>query len=551
MIDKELLGLTKDGKKILFSVLLKLVGTVLNLITTASICIILSYASGGLKEKSSYIILFFIMLACLVGNFVIQVVTGNFKSSLGSKVKSEFRSKLFNKLLRLGTSETATASTAGLTQLTSEGIEQLELYFSVYLPQFFYAMAAPILLFAVYLIIDFRTALVLLVCVPLIPLSIIAVSKYAKRVFAKYWGQYTDMGSDFLDSIQGLRELKIFGTDHIKHRKMNQNAENFRKITMKVLVMQLASVTIMDTVAFGGSGIGIITAVTSAISGNITPFEALFLSLGAIEFFLPLRVLGSAFHVAMNGVSAGRKIISILNEPEPKWDHNKIGKITEIRAENVSFSYDKQNPILRYADMSFKRGELTAIVGKSGSGKSIITKLLMGIISPDNGQINCISDNRSIELHRLSRENYYSKIGIVRANTYLFNLSFFENFRLVNPQVTHEQIRAALEKVNMSGFIEQNGGLHKPLAEDASNISGGQKQRIALALSLTLPKEIYIFDEVTSNVDSESEKIIMDNIYKLKTDAAVIVITHRLINIADADCTYTIADNSVKEAVAV
>jgi ABC-type transport system involved in cytochrome bd biosynthesis fused ATPase/permease subunit len=350
------------------------------------------------KEVSGYNTAFSVMLSCLAGNFVIQVATGNLKSSLGSKVKSELRSKLFSKLLRLGTSETATASTAGLTQLASEGIEQLELYFSVYLPQFFYALTAPLLLFAVYLTIDFRTALVLLICVPLIPLSIIAVSKYAKKVFAKYWGQI-----------------------------------------------------------------------------------------------------------------------------KPKWGENKIDSMTEIRAENISFSYDKQMPVLRYADMSFKRGELTAIVGKSGSGKSTITKLLMGMISPDNGQIKCICDNKSYEIHRLSREYYYSKIGVVRANTYLFNLSVFENFRLVNPQVTHEEIWTALDKVNMSDFIKQNGGLHKPLDEDASNISGGQKQRIALAIALTTPKDIYIFDEVTSNIDSDSEKIIMNNIYKLKADAAVIL----------------------------
>ena len=412
-----------------------------------------------------------------------------------------------------------------------------------YIPQFFFSMIAPFILFFICLPIDARVAWVLLACVPLIPISIIAVSKYAKRIFAKYWGKYTSMGDSFLDSVQGLKELKIFRADARQHDKMNENAEEFRKITMKVLVMQLASTTIMDFVAYGGAGLGIAFAVSSVMNGTLAPIAALFLVLVAAEFFLPLRAFGSAFHVAMNGASAGRKIISLLDTPDPVWGEGELSG-NEIVLRDVTFSYDNRRNALTDVTMRFPEGGMTAIVGESGCGKSTVVNMIVGAYRPHKGEVT-VGGKRADEV---TRESYYRHLAVVSYNTYIFNQTVRENFRLADKDVTEERIWDALERVNLAAFIRENGGLEKVISEDASNISGGQKQRLALAVNLVADKPIYVFDEATSNIDIESEAIIMKNIKQLSQKKTVIVISHRLANVVPADRIYYMEQGRLVES---
>lgn len=543
MIDKELLKLLGKNKKYIFyTVASMIVGLLANLLITASICQTIFLLTQK-AESAKYILPIVCAVIGIAVRYTASRITGNLKDMLGRKAKKDLREKTYEKIVKLGVRSTDGMSIAGLTQVTMEGIEQLDLYYSSYIPQFFYAMSAPIILFCVTVGIDWRVAVVLLCCVPLIPVSIIAVSKYAKKIFAKYWGKYTSMGDSFLDSVQGLRELKIFRADDAQHKKMNENAEDFRKITMKVLVMQLASTTIMDMVAYGGAGIGIAVAVMGVASRGLSPIAALFLILVAVDFFLPLRAFGSAFHVAMNGASAGKKILSLLNQPDPIWGSEEV-KDTTLKLENVTFSYDGDRDVLKNVSAEFPRNGMTAIVGESGCGKSTIVNLLFGAAVPKSGKITVGGK----KLSTLSREAYYSKLSVVSYNTYIFNTTVRENFKLAKSDVTDEEIFDSLKKVNLDRFIIDNGGLDKEISEDAKNISGGQKQRLALAVNLVANKDIYIFDEATSNIDIESEAIIIKNIKALSKTKNVIVISHRLENIVGSDLIYYMESGEIKES---
>lgn len=546
MIDKQLLRLLGNNKKYIFyTVSLMIIGLLANICITASICQAIYRAANYNPQNHSIAIFLIPALPALIGIAIRYFTTrfsGNLKDLLSRKVKKEIREKLYDKILRLGIRSTDDMSMAGLTQVSMEGIEQLDLYYSSYIPQFFYAILAPVILFVVTVWIDWQVAFVLLACVPLIPISIIAVSRYAKKIFAKYWDKYTSMGDSFLDSVQGLRELKIFKADEAQHIKMNQNAEEFRKITMKVLVMQLASTTIMDLVAYGGAGIGISVAVMGVINRGLSPITALFLILVAVDFFLPLRAFGSAFHIAMNGASAGRKILSLLEQPDPIWGEEEVTG-TEIKMEDVTFSYDGKRDVLKNIHMTFAKTGMTSIVGASGCGKSTVVGLLCGSFHPQTGNITV--GGKAIET--LSRDNYYRHIAVVSYNTYIFNETVRANFMLANKDVTEDKIFEALQKVNLAEFIQQNGGLDKTISEDASNLSGGQKQRLALAINMVADKDVYIFDEATSNIDIESEAVIMKNIKALSKEKSVIVISHRLANVVPSDCIYYMESGQIVE----
>ena len=542
MIDRQLLRLLGENRKYIFYTVGSMtVGLFANLTVTASICYAVYLATTS-AEVSAYILSALFGIIGIAVRYACGRITGHLKDLLGRKAKKDLRERTYDKIVRLGVKSTDGMSLAGLTQVAMEGIEQLDLYYSSYIPQFFFAMLAPVLLFLATVWTDWRVALVLLCCVPLIPVSIIAVSKYAKKIFAKYWGKYTSMGDSFLDSVQGLRELKIFRADAAYHEKMNISADEFRKITMKVLVMQLASTTIMDIVAYGGAGLGIAFAVYDAANNGLPPISALFLILVAVEFFLPLRAFGSAFHVAMNGASAGKKILSLLEQPEPVWGTETLTG-TELRLDGVHFSYDGEREILNDICMDFPTASLTAIVGESGCGKSTVVGLLTAALRPDSGTVT--AGGKPLEM--LSREAYYSRMAVVSCGTYIFNTTVRENFRLAKNDVTDEEMAAALEKVNLTDFISENGGFDREINEDASNISGGQKQRLVLAVNLVTDKDIYIFDEATSNIDVESETIIMQNIRALSKSKNVIVISHRLENILPADRIYFMENGSVSE----
>lgn len=550
MIDKNLFKLLGNNKKyIVCIIILMIIGLLCSLNITFYIVHItkifvssISTNTSGINNAKKYYILGILLLITIIIKFIASYTANVLKDILGRKVKQNLREQIYDKIIKIDQKQIGDLNLAGLTQVSIEGIEQLDIYFSNYLPQFFYSTIAPFILFLVFVFLDYKVAILLICLVPLIPISIIAVSKYAKKIFAKYWGKYTSMGDLFLDGVQGLKDLKIFQSDKDYNEKLNISAEEFRKITMKVLVMQLASVTIMDLVAYLGAAGGISLTIYELYSNNINVYVALFLILTAVEFFLPLRLLGSYFHIAMNGISAGKKILNILEYEEIKWGENKVDNF-DINLNNVTFSYNKEYNALENININFPSVGLSGICGPSGSGKSTIVKLLLGEYKPNSGNINL--NNK--DLYSYSKKDYYSNIGLVSYDTYIFNQSVKDNFKMYKEDVTDQEIYDALKQVNLYDFIVNNIGLDKVINEDANNISGGQKQRLALALNLIVPKKIYIFDEATSNIDIESEEIIFNTIYSLSSKANVIVISHRLENIVKANNIYYLENGKLIE----
>ncbi len=523
MIDKKIVKLVGNKKKDVVKItLLNIVTLLLNVLFSASICYAIYIIMNGLS-----LYLLFISLVIIILRFVLTNIIGKTKAKLGEEIKTDLRERLLNKSLSLGVSRAQYASDATMTQLTVEGIEQLDLYFTTFIPNFVYGLIAPIILFIICMFIEVKTAVVLIICLPLIPVTIIGVSKYAKKIFAKYWGKYTSMGDTFLDSLEGMKELKIFNYDEAKQKEINESSEEFRRITMKVLVMQLASLTIMDLVAYGGAAIAIIFTLMSGNDSTINALVALFLVLICADFFLPMRALGSAFHIAMNGATAGNKIINFLNVEEPTWGNEVISTINELELKELTFAYDK-DIVLDNINIKFTKG-LNGLVGYSGSGKSTIASLLIGKLNSNNVLVN------NKELKNYNKEDFYSKICSVTVESYLFNTSVRQNFLYVNKNITDDEILKYLDIVNMKDYILSLGGLDYVLLENSENISGGQKQRIILACNLSIKKDVYIFDEATSNIDIESEKIINDVIKDLSSNAIVIVISHRLQNVVYAN----------------
>ena len=541
MFDKNLLALLgREKRYVVFIVICNLLSTISNIVITFAICHIVNFLIIGEKNITAYIPAFAFALGGALVRFILSLLNGNFGAKLGTNAKELLRKKIYDKIARLGVRETDELSLASLTQVAVEGVEQLDLYYSTYIPQFFYSVISPFILFALLMFISRSAAIVLICCVPLIPISIIGVSKYAKKIFAKYWGQYAKMGDAFLDNISGMKELKIFNADGAYHEKMNSEAEDFRKITMKVLTMQLASTTIMDLVAYGGTGLGIAIAVfnreaINPIFNMQTPALVLFIVLIAVDFFLPLRALGSAFHVSMNGATAGKKILTLLNTPEPEWGSEKLTGY-DVKLQGVDFSYDGSRQILNDINIQAEPGKLTAIVGQSGCGKSTVISLMSGARAAASGTVSIGGK----AINTLSREDFYKHAGVVSYNTFLFNATIKENFRLARPEISDEIIYEYLAKVNLDGFVRASGGTGLCLKEDSANISGGQRQRLALAVNLSAEKDIYFFDEITSNIDAESEKIIMDNIYALAKEKTVVLVSHRLKNVAGADRIYVL-----------
>lgn len=543
MIDKNLFKLLGKNKKYIFIVVILMVlSLLLNLNITYLICKSLNKAINK-DDFKSYISISIIILICIILRFILTILISNTKDILGRNVKKDLRDKMYDKILTLGTKNLEGINMAGLTQISIEGIEQLDIYYSTYLPQFFYAMIAPFILFAVTVNLYWKSALTLILLVPLIPVSIIAVSKYANKVFAKYWSKYISIGDGFLDSISGLKDLKIFSADKLYNDKMNKKAEDFRRITMKVLVMQLASTTIMDLVAYGGAGLGIAFVIIGLKNGNLSSIStALFITLVSVEFFLPMRQFGSAFHIGMNGASAGKKILTLLNEEEPIWNEGIITNCN-IQISNLNFSYNNDKEVLKNINMSFNNKGFYGIIGQSGSGKSTLANLLCAKLRPQTGEI-LIGGK---ELSTLSRISFYSHVGLVSYNTYLFNESIRDNFIMAKPNIKNDEIYKALSLVNMTDFVNENGGLNYVIKEDSLNISGGERQRLCLAISIVSNKDIYIFDEASSNIDIESEEIILKNIQNLSKDKLVIMISHRLANLENCNLIYLIENGILKE----
>ena len=460
-------------------------------------------------------------------------------------VKRILRKKIYEKLLRLGASYREQTATSEIVQMSSEGVEQLEIYFGKYLPQLFYSLLAPVTLFAVLSRVSVKASAVLLLCVPLIPLSIVVVQKIAKRLLEKYWSVYTGLGDSFLENLQGLTTLKIYQADQQKAQEMDEEAQQFRSITMKVLTMQLNSTSVMDIMAYGGAAVGMIEALREFAHGEIGLAGVLTLLLLAAEFFIPLRLLGSFFHIAMNGMAASDKIFALLDMSEPEQGTAEAPKCAvDIRFAGVHFSYEEDREILKGISLTLKAGSFVSLVGTSGCGKSTIAGLLSGKNKGYQGSIQF----GGTELSKIPERELMAYITVVTHNSYLWKGTVEENLRMAKPEATAEEMRAALKKVNLLAFLDTQQGLETPLTEKAGNLSGGQKQRLALARALLHDTPVYIFDEATSNIDMESEEMIMEVIRELAKTKTVLLISHRLANVVDSDCIFMLEKGRIAEA---
>lgn len=576
MIKKNLINLLSHAKKyVVYNVLcqwIALLAQIAAIFTISGLLEKIIFGNVSLKGElwteigKSAIIL----LAVIVIRYLCDRLAAKLSYAASVDVKRILREKIYNKLLKLGVSYRDKVSTSEVVQLSTEGVEQLETYFGKYLPQLFYSLLAPVTLFIILSFVDFKASLVLLICVPLIPVSIVAVQKFAKKLLNKYWGIYTSLGDSFLENLQGLTTLKIYEADEMKAKEMDEEASRFRKITMKVLTMQLNSTSVMDIVAYGGAAVGMVVVLKEFFAGNVNFAGTLTIVLLASEFFIPLRLLGSFFHIAMNGMAASDKIFNLLGLEEPqdgtkdfpclneeKIEYNakdstenrmEDGAIVTsgnaIEFENVEFSYEENRKILKGIYISLPKGSFISLVGESGCGKSTIAGLLTGTLKGYQGKIAI----GGVELSEIKEEEILKNITLIRHNSYLFKGTVEENLRMAKLDATEEELEAVLQKVNLLGFLREQQGLKTLLQEKGSNFSGGQCQRLALARGLLHDSPIYIFDEATSNIDAESEEMIMEVIHEMAKEKTVLLISHRLSNVIDSDCIYFLKDGRIAES---
>ena len=545
MIKKRLIGLLKDSKKyIVQNVLWQWLGLLAQIAAILAVGQFLDTAIFGSVTSREILTTGMVCAISIIIRMVSDKKASKASFLASADVKRVLREKIYEKLVRLGASYKEQISTSEVVQLSVEGVEQLETYFGRYLPQFFYSLLAPITLFAVLSFISWKASLVLLICVPLIPLSIVAVQKFAKRLLKKYWGSYTELGDSFLENLQGLTTLKIYQSDERKAKEMDEEAEKFRRITMKVLTMQLNSISVMDLVAYGGAAIGMIVVVREYIDGSLGFAGAFAILLLAAEFFIPLRLLGSFFHIAMNGMAASDKIFRLLDMPERELGTEELsGEELDINFENISFSYEKERPILKDVSFHIPKGQFVSLVGESGCGKSTIASLILGRNRQYQGKILL----GGMDLKHIKEKSLMEHITLVRHNSYLFKGTVEENLLMGNPNATQEQMIEVLKKVNLWEFLNGQEGLCTKLAEKGSNFSGGQCQRLCIARALLHNTEIYIFDEAASNIDVESEEIIMDLIRQLAETKTVLLISHRLANVKKSHCIYVLSEGKIVE----
>ena len=544
MIDKRLIGTVSESKKyIARNVALQWLALAANIVMLISVTGFIASLYYGIATDASMIVTAVTALAALTVRFVCARGAARMSYLSSKAVKRTLREKIYSKLLKLGASYGDKIRTSEIVQVAVEGVEQLESYFGAYLPQFFYAMLAPLTLFAVLCFVNVPSAVVLLICVPLIPAAIAAVQTWAKKLLSKYWDQYTELGDTFLENLQGLTTLKIYQADEYKNEEMNGQAEKFRRITMKVLSMQLNSITIMDLIAYGGAAAGIITAVTQFAAGRVSLAGCLLIILLSADFFIPMRQLGSFFHVAMNGMAASEKIFRLLDLPEEEMKTEKVPEDVSVTVSGLRYSYDEEREILKGIDLKVPEGSFVSIVGESGCGKSTTAAILTG---RNKGYAGSVSIGGT-ELSEISEANLFENISYVSHQSCLFKGTVRDNLQMGKPDAADDEMWDVLERTNMAGFLRAEDGLSTKLAERASNLSGGQCQRLALARALLHDTPVYIFDEATSNIDAESENAIMDEIRRLKGRKTVIMISHRLANVTDSDRIYVMDGGTIPE----
>ncbi len=545
MINKRLIGTVGESKRyIAGNVLLQWLSLLANIAMMAAITALLAGLFSGSAEGGSLLAAALAAAAAIAVRFACTTGAARMGYLSSKAVKRTLRAQIYEKLLRLGASYKEQVKTSEIVQVAVEGVDQLETYFGAYLPQFFYAMLAPLTLFAVLCFVNVPAAVVLLVCVPLIPAAIAAVQTWAKKLLSKYWGQYTALGDTFLENLQGLTTLKIYEADGFKNGEMNVEAEKFRKITMKVLTMQLNSITIMDLIAYGGAALGMIMAVTQYAGGHVSLAGCLLILLLSADFFIPMRQLGSFFHIAMNGMAASDKIFRLLDLPEGAEKTEPCPAACSIACRGLRFAYTPEREILHGIDLAFPQGSFTALVGESGCGKSTVASILMGRSRAYSGSVTV----GGVELNRIAEDSLMEKLTYVSHQSYLFKGTVRENLLMGAPGADDAALWAVLERVNLADFLRSEDGLETQLLEKASNLSGGQCQRLALARALLHDSPVYIFDEATPNIDVESENDIMREIHKLAETKTVVLISHRLVNVAGADRIYVLESGAVAES---
>lgn len=550
MMNKRLISMVGESKKyIAGNVIFQWLGMLANILMMYSITeflgtLLLDSGRGG-DFYDNVKRLIFVVIFCILARFLCTVLSNRMSFLSAKTVKKTLRQKIYEKLLALGASYQKYVASSEVVQIAVEGVDQLETYFGAYLPQFFYAMLAPLTLFIVLCFVNVPAAIVLLICVPMIPMAIVFVQKWAKKLLSKYWGQYTALGDTFLEDLQGLTTLKIYQADGYKSKKMDEEAEKFRKITMKVLTMQLNSITIMDIVAYGGAALGMIVAILQYRAGYIDLTGTLFIILLSADFFIPMRQLGSFFHVAMNGMAASDKIFALLDvkKKETEESTEEVPQTNDLCMQDLSFSYDESRQILDHINLSVKSGQFVALVGASGCGKSTIASLFMGRNIASEGQ-NSLG---GIPLTAIPEDVRMQKITYVSHDAYLFKGSVRDNLLMAKGDATEEEMWQVLEQTKLADFLRQDDGLDSKLLEQASNLSGGQRQRLALARALLHDSPIYIFDEATSNIDVESENNIMEQIIALAERKTVLLISHRLANVVGADQIYVLEKGRIVE----
>ena len=545
MINKRLIGTVSESKKyIAGNVAFQWVSLAANIVMMASITRLLSDLFFGRAVLSGIASALITAAAAVTLRYICTRLSAKMSYLSSKAVKKTLRGMIYQKLLRLGTSYNEEVKTSEVVQVAVEGVDQLETYFGAYLPQFFYAMTAPLTLFAVLAFVNLPCAAVLLCCVPLIPAAIVAVQRWAKKLLSKYWGQYTALGDTFLENLQGLTTLKIYQADDFKQDEMNVQAEKFRRITMKVLTMQLNSVTIMDLIAYGGAALGVIMSATQYAAGHVTLQGCLLIILLSADFFIPMRLLGSFFHIAMNGMAASDKIFRLLDLPEPERKNGTVPQDCTVVCSDLHFSYEADREILHGVSMEFPSGSFTSIVGESGCGKSTVSAILMGRNKGYTGSVTV----GGTELREIGEDSLMQSITYVSNHSYLFKGTVRDNLLMGCKGASDDMLWSVIERVNLAAFLRGERGLDTPLSEMASNLSGGQCQRLAMARALLHDSPVYIFDEATSSIDVESENDIMAQIRALAKTKTVILISHRLANVTDSDRIYVLDRGKIAES---
>lgn len=544
MINKRLIDTVSESKKyIVGNVVYQWISLVANIVMMVSITNLLGKLYEKNAETKHLVITFCITVMVVIVRYICTTMSSKMSYLSSKAVKRTLREMIYKKLLGLGTSYNEQVKTSEVVQVAVEGVDQLETYFGAYLPQFFYAMLAPLTLFLVLCFVNIPCAVSLLICVPLIPVAIVAVQRWAKKLLSKYWGQYTALGDTFLENLQGLTTLKIYQADDFKQNEMNAESEKFRKITMKVLTMQLNSITIMDLIAYGGAALGVILSVTQYRAGHVSLAGCLLIILLSADFFIPMRMLGSFFHIAMNGIAASDKIFRLLDMPEHPAASETIGEDCTLVCTKLRFSYEKEREILHGLDMCFPKGSFTAIVGESGCGKSTISSVLTGRSKGYEGKVTIGGK----ELKQIDEEGLMKTITYISHHSYLFKGTVRDNLLMGCPTASDEELWEVLDRVNLLEFLKSEKGLDTWLNEKASNLSGGQCQRLALARAILHDSPVYIFDEATSNIDVESENDIMSVIHGLAGSKTVILISHRLANVTASDNIYVMEKGNIAE----